>query len=356
MLHFFSINFVYYYIYNIIGNMVSLENIGDWIEVGDIFIAQWINDCGQVELLKITELTNPCPEGANFSTTDISGHIPAWCYDGTETITLDDNSDLIASNIKNWVTIFWVTWTYLWVAWINAPSFNMWTWLLVDTIPAGNYDWTETVTGVDADLIAGNIKNGVNIFWTTWTYTWEVNPWAFSNVGYHVWHTHWPIYLGWYDKFTTPISVWVTWDANNLYLCYSSYVSGGSYWWWYNYYSVVRYNSWAITTILSVCEAASTYYWHHVFFTESSTPWNFYVVFWYDSSWPLYLNREINIATWAINWTTIYLPSPNTNLQTTYLFGSKNYEPKLAVTTYFDTTTSYLDPYTALACNVNIYT
>ena len=332
--------------------MVLLTNIDSWVSVDDTFIAQWINDCWQVELLKVDEEEVVCPDGVSFSSSVLSGNVLAWCYDGTETVTLYD-SHLLASNIKSWITIFWVTGTFTWIAWINWVSFNIPAWTLSTNIPVWNYDWAETITASDPNLVAWNIKSWVDLFWTTGTYVWDANPVAFTGVGYHIWHTHWPIYAGWYDKFTTEYSVGVAQDANNLYLCYSSYVASTPYWWGNNYYTVVRYNAWVLTTILSRCENASAYYWHHTVFTQSPTPWYFRVVYWYDG-WTTYFCEEVNISTWA--YTYSFFTSVEALLPSSTTFDGKVYEPILADTVYFDKSTSYLDPYDALSCNVNIYT
>jgi hypothetical protein len=329
--------------------MVLLTNIDSWIQPEDIFVAWWINECWQIELTKVIPEEVDCPISGSFSSSSISGNVIPWCYDGTQTVTLID-SDLIAGNIKLWETIMWVTWTFSWIGSVSWNNIVMPNWALSAPIPLGNYDWAETITASDTNLIAWNILNWVNIFGVTGTYVGDPLPSAFANVWFHVWQTHWPTYQTPYLKYGIPVETKVAQDANNIYLCYSSYVPWS---FWLNYYSVVRYNAWTLTTILHKCEAASTYYWHRCVFTQSPNAWKFLVVYWYDS-FSTYYCAEITIATWAVS-PLVYVSFLSPGLPSTGIFGWFTYEPILATTSYFDTSSSYLDPYTALACNVNIY-
>jgi len=93
--------------------------------------------------------------------------IPAANYPAGKICTAQD-TDLVAGNIKNGVNIFGVEGTHAPLSGDNVlgddgdPTIP---------IPAANYPSGKICTAQDADLVAGNIKNGVTIFGVQGTYT-----------------------------------------------------------------------------------------------------------------------------------------------------------------------------------------
>ena len=64
----------------------------------------------------------------------------------------------------------------------SLPQWNnisLTIWSLTGLVPQWYYDGTETITASDADLLAANIKSWVDIFWTIGTYIWAITPWVF---------------------------------------------------------------------------------------------------------------------------------------------------------------------------------
>jgi len=91
--------------------------------------------------------------------------IPATNYPAGKTATARD-ADLTAGNIKDGVTIFGKLGTH---APEDGDNILGDEGALVMAIPATNYPAGKTATARDADLTAGNIKNGVTIFGVTGT-------------------------------------------------------------------------------------------------------------------------------------------------------------------------------------------
>lgn len=76
--------------------------------------------------------------------------------------------DLVWANIKPWINIFGIasTMTLLWdVVWVD--------WSLDVIMPMWYSDWTNKTSAIDANLINTNIKDWITIFWILWTYTWS---------------------------------------------------------------------------------------------------------------------------------------------------------------------------------------
>lgn len=91
-------------------------------------------------------------------------------YDGLSQVTVNGDTDLVASNIKSGVNIFGVTGNYSGTS--TSPKMQTKTVTpgasAQDVTPDSGYDGLSKVTVAgDADLIPGNIKSGVNIFGVT---------------------------------------------------------------------------------------------------------------------------------------------------------------------------------------------
>ena len=86
--------------------------------------------------------------------------VPAGRYPAGKTCTAGD-ADLVAANIKKDTTIFGVTGS---LDVTEKDSFSGADGLKVIPIPAGTYPAAKTCTAVDSDLLAANIKDGVTIF------------------------------------------------------------------------------------------------------------------------------------------------------------------------------------------------
>lgn len=143
--------------------------------------------------------------GSSFSLANwvLSGTVPSWVYAWTETVTASD-TNLLAANIKNGITIFGVTWTYSAVP-PNGSNINLAAGSLTGTVPSWVYSGTEIITASDADLVASNIKAWVNIFWVTGTFSSGGN---LSN-GNGFTNDSWHVFLSWYiswDQTYTPAS------------------------------------------------------------------------------------------------------------------------------------------------------
>ena len=105
-----------------------------------------------------------------FTGEDITGEegalvmsIPAANYPAGKTATAKD-ADLTAGNIKSGVDIFGVEGSHAPLTGNNITGAEG---ALVISIPAANYPAGKTATARDADLTAGNIKKDVTIFEVT---------------------------------------------------------------------------------------------------------------------------------------------------------------------------------------------
>lgn len=145
------------------------------------------------------EITGTVAAGVNFDGGEgqKTFAVPAGLYGGVQTATAVD-SDLVTGNIRAGTNIFGVAGKASVVetatgdvaanemllnkiAWVNGsevigtladmPSFEGAPGEKVITVPDGIYSYSKTCTAVDADLIAENVKNGVNIFGVAGTYT-----------------------------------------------------------------------------------------------------------------------------------------------------------------------------------------
>lgn len=278
-----------------------LDTNEDEIVKNDLFTVTEVTDCGDIFMLKTSSLLNPCPiTWTNFLLPYASfiWNIPEWCYDWSELFIWQD-INLAPDNVKVWVDIFNITWTYLWATptWLNEiiPD-NSLTKLITPAI----HDWTKTVTASSINLLSGNIKNWITIFGTTWNYVWEPNPTAFTYKWYHVWYTHWAEFID-DDKVVLAYSKWAVSDANNVYLCYSSWADV-----WINnvvYTTVLRYNisSWVLSTIINDVVINWTYTWTR--FREWPTSATFRVMLNTTAGSP-YSYREVTLATWAVTSST----------------------------------------------------
>jgi len=97
--------------------------------------------------------------------------IPEARYPAGKTATAQD-ADLAAANIKSGVDIFGVEGTH---APLTGDDITGEEGALVISIPEANYPAGKTATTQDADLSAGNIKSGVNIFGIEGTLAGETN-------------------------------------------------------------------------------------------------------------------------------------------------------------------------------------
>jgi len=86
--------------------------------------------------------------------------IPSANYPAGKTATAQD-ADLTAGNIKDGVTLFGVVGNH---APLDGDDVDGVEGALAITIPEANYPAGKTATAQDADLTAGNIKDGVTIF------------------------------------------------------------------------------------------------------------------------------------------------------------------------------------------------
>ena len=91
--------------------------------------------------------------------------IPAAKYAAGKKATAKD-ADLLAANIKNGVNIFGVPGTHAPLTGDNVAGAEG---ALVISIPAANYPAGKKATAQDADLTAANIANGITIFGVTGT-------------------------------------------------------------------------------------------------------------------------------------------------------------------------------------------
>ncbi len=116
---------------------------------------------------------------------ELTKTIPAGYYDGTTSATMSDG-DLLAANIKSGVNVFGVdgsltaayaactdnalnagqcsTAANRYVTGTLGGAVTGASGELTKTIPAGYYDGTTSATMSDGDLLAANIKSGVNVF------------------------------------------------------------------------------------------------------------------------------------------------------------------------------------------------
>ena len=329
--------------------MIQLENIDSWLQEWDVFINTWTSDCWEAILLKIDEDTNPCPSWNSIFSSTLSWGMNPWCYNGTETIEFV-SSTLTPSNIKSWVNILWVEWTFAWFWWIDGVNIIIPEWQTSTIIPWWNYDGSETVVASDVDLLPQNIKKDINVFWVTWTYEWELPDLFWQNMWYHTWHTFWrpSFFPSWYPQYSNIMyATWVgvTWDANNVYLCYSA----KSDWWtyWLLYHKVLRYNNWVISVISNFSETWWSYFGMPTFFTTWNS-WSdkFWIIYWQDST--IYSYIEVTISTWWVIYGNVSKSSSIwSNLPSSFTQWWFTYSPILVDTNNSSTENS-------LACNVNI--
>lgn len=159
-----------------------------FIKENDRFVITWIDDCGNVFLHKTISSDNPCPKWVNVYVNWISWNIPQWCYDWSEFFIWWD-SNLTSDNIKSWINIFWVDWNYTWyqITWMNNLLWdNIISWNIVPWV----YNWLQTAQISSSTLLSFNIKSWVNIFGVTWTYKQTSIPSIFSNIWMHLWVTN----------------------------------------------------------------------------------------------------------------------------------------------------------------------
>ena len=92
--------------------------------------------------------------------------IPKANYAAGKTTTARD-TNLVAGNIKNAVELFGVTGNHAPLVGDNVLGVNG---ALVIDIPKANYDTGKTTTASDTNLVAGNIRNAIEIFGVTGTF------------------------------------------------------------------------------------------------------------------------------------------------------------------------------------------
>lgn len=209
------------------------------------FEAVWQDECWVQELQLIEWWASLCPDGEDFTLTNaIRGNVPAWCYDWDETVTFTD-INLLPHNIKNGVTIFWVTGTFVDTWYADGGNISAVDQILVG-IPNALYQWDETITFTVPSILPQNIKSGVNIFGVTWTYLWENDPLWMNQWGYHT-----GITLTWWGaNGARPYgsSVYVNqkvckvyWDYIYFYMCCT--VNGWPNGYGYQWYTWCRWNN-----------------------------------------------------------------------------------------------------------------
>lgn len=329
--------------------MIQLENIDSWIQQWDVFMNTWTSDCWEAILLKIDEDTNPCPSWNSIFSNSLSWSMVAWCHDWTETINFVSWT-LLPENIKNGVDILWTVWTFTWFWGIPWANLSLPSWQLIGNIPAGNYVGTEIASISDTNLLDTNIKKNISIFWVTGTYEWELPPSPWQTQWYHTWYTFWEPQWLWstYYQVVYETWLWAIADANNLYLCYSAKSSDNYQWYWVLYHKIMRYNSWVLTLISDFQSAWWTYYWQPTFFTSGNwVSGKIWVIYGRDDT--LYFYDEIDIATWTKTTGHVIYQSSWvwSALPLSFNHAGFSYSPKLIKTN--DTWTQNW-----LACNVNI--
>ena len=119
---------------------------------------------GTVSIL--TEEKTATPEASEQTITPSNGKV-------LSKVTISGDADLVAGNIKNGVEIFGVTGTYTGSnAQVQSNKTVTPTAAGLTVSPDSGYDYLAKVTvNGDSDLVASNIKSGVNIFGVTGTYS-----------------------------------------------------------------------------------------------------------------------------------------------------------------------------------------
>lgn len=211
------------------------------------FEAVWQDECWVQELQLIEWWASLCPDGEDFTLTNaIRGNVPAWCYDWSEVVTFTD-INLLPHNIKNGVTIFWVTGTFVDTWYADGNNISAVDQILVG-IPNALYQWDETITFTVPSILPQNIKSGVNIFGVTWTYQGENDPLGMNQWWYHTgitlswggWLSPWAPYGNAVYVAQKACKVW----GDYIYFIFSCSVSWGNmYWHGYQRFCACRWNS-----------------------------------------------------------------------------------------------------------------
>jgi hypothetical protein len=134
------------------------------------------------------------------------------------------------------------------------------------------------INKIDTDLIASNIRNGVDIFWVTGSFAWNNNP-LFSNIEFNV---SWLIYMEevWSGSWSAFFESWVTIIWSNLYQVFDF---------------IMMENNWN-----------SSNQWHYTIITKR-TPW-WVITKFTQKRWTWLFNNSRPSGTTINNsWTTIQI-------------------------------------------------
>lgn len=309
------------------------------VVVWDYFNANWEDDCWQKNIDKLPFASNPCPTGNNFYVSNTkSSLVPMWCQDWTRYVFFSD-ANLQASNIKQWVTIFWVTWTRNWQAYTAWNNITLSWAVLSYSMPDWLYSWGQTISITPSGVLPQYIKHWVTIFWVTWTFYWTDNPSWVADNWYHTWVTFTAWWLTWW--FWAPYGntinlqqkvAYVYWAQ--MYFLVSAFATWWSTWYWYNTVSIVRYD-W---TTLQECWNKQIDWWTHLwrrYFFTTSPNWAQYIRIVEDErvwSWNTYhLWYQLNMTNWTVSAFVWDAANPNWALisQTSVFNGWRYYEPML---------------------------
>lgn len=171
---------------------ISLLNIWEEeIVLWDKFSTIEIDCEDNIFLRRSGSQLNPCPWANNFSLppSTLSRLVPAWCYDGTERVSISD-SNLKSSNVRLWVTIFQTNGSDPWAQYPIWNNITLPNGQLTGVVPHGVYVW-KIVNIYDSDLLSSNVKLGQSILWTSWTYYGSIPDSTMIARGYHTGASHW---------------------------------------------------------------------------------------------------------------------------------------------------------------------
>lgn len=157
-------------------------------------------------------------------------------------------------------------------------NINLTPWSLTGSIPLGYYDWTETITASDTDLLASNIKFWVDIFWVNGSFAWNNNP-LFSNIEFNI---SWLVVMA---------------DSG----------SGGYSPWFVSWCTIIWWNLYQVANIMHRDDNSnSSDLWHYTVILKRTPAW---VVTRYVASWAAwqFTTWFSNNTTINVNWTTIQI-------------------------------------------------
>lgn len=126
-------------------------------------------------------------------------------------------------------------------------NINLTSWSLTWAVPQWYYDWSETITASDTDLISSNVKNWVNIFWVTWSFLWNNNP-LFSNIEFNA-------------SWLVVMADWWSWNYEPWFVTWSAVI-------WWNLYQVFN-------IMHRDDNSNSSEIWHYTVILKRTTWWVF---------------------------------------------------------------------------------